>query len=55
MTTENLLLMERRAPDALGARTVLVPYESIIAVKFVDQIDPRAFSAAGFEGKFDNS
>ena len=52
MTTENLLLMERRA---LGARTVLVPYESIIAVKFVDQIDPRAFSAAGFEGKFDNS
>jgi len=38
MTSEHFVVISRNAPDALGARTVLLPYESLTAVKITDVI-----------------
>jgi hypothetical protein len=47
--SERLLMLERRAPDAVGARRIMIPYENILAVKLVDVIKSKAFQALGFE------
>jgi len=47
-TSDDLLLIERRAPDSLGARTVLVAYQYIQAVKIVDVVKAKTFQALGF-------
>jgi hypothetical protein len=47
-TSDDLLLLERRAPDTLGARTVLVAYQTIQAVKIVDVVKVKSFSPLGF-------
>jgi hypothetical protein len=49
-TSGNFLLLERQTPDALGARSVVVPYEQILALKIIDIVKPKHFKAAGFEG-----
>jgi hypothetical protein len=48
-TSENLLLLERQTPDSQGARSVIVPYDQIVAVKIVDVVKSKHFRAAGFE------
>jgi hypothetical protein len=47
-TSPDLLLIERRAPDTVGARTVIVPYQNIMGLKLVDVIKARTFQALGF-------
>jgi hypothetical protein len=47
-TSDDLLLVERRTPDTVGARTVLVVYQNIQAVKIVDVVKTKAFHALGF-------
>ena len=47
-TTEELLLIERRAPDTVGARTVIVAFQSIQALKIVDVAKAKAFQSMGF-------
>jgi hypothetical protein len=49
---ENVLLLERTNPDAAGTRFVLISYDAIHAVKFVDMLKESAFTAAGYTGKF---
>ncbi len=51
MTSDDLLLVERKAPDTTGARKVLLPYSRIAAVKFVDIVRSRSFEGLGFAGK----
>lgn len=45
---EHLLLVERRAPDTVGARTVILAYQYIQAVKIVDVVKAKAFHSVGF-------
>jgi hypothetical protein len=44
----DLLLIERRTPDTIGARTVLIAYQNIAAVKVVDVVKVKAFASLGF-------
>ncbi len=46
--SSHVLLLERQTPDSLGARTVVVPYEQISAVKFTDVVKTRLFKSLGF-------
>jgi hypothetical protein len=45
---DSLLLVERRAPDTVGARTVIISYQCIQAVKIVDVVKLKAFQSLGF-------
>jgi hypothetical protein len=49
-TSPNLLLLERQNPDALGARTIVLEFTQIAALKMVDVIKIKAFQTIGFEG-----
>ena len=53
-TSSELLLVERRAPDTVGARMVIVPYGSITGLKIVDILKPKAFSSLGFASPSSN-
>jgi hypothetical protein len=46
--SETMLLIERRAPDTLGARMVLVPYQNVSALKIVDVIKAKSLAQFGF-------
>jgi hypothetical protein len=43
-----LLLIERRSPDTMGGRTVLISYQSVSAVKIVDVVKAKTFAPMGF-------
>ena len=47
--SENLLLLERRNPDTVGARKILLAYDSIAAIKIVDVVKVKAFASLGFQ------
>jgi len=44
-------LLERQAPDALGARFVMLLYDAVEAVKLIDPLKAEAFAPLGFEGR----
>ena len=48
--SETFLLIQRKTPDTLGARMLVLPYEQIAALKVVDVVKPKVFRSAGFEG-----
>lgn len=43
-----MLLVERRAPDTVGARTVIVAFEQIAALKIIDVAKAKAYQSMGF-------
>ncbi len=47
----DLLIIERHAPDTVGARQVILPYENIQAVKIVEVAQKNLWSDLGFSGK----
>jgi hypothetical protein len=47
-TSEHLLLLERKIPDTLGARKILLSYGQIMAVKITDVVKVKAFQSLGF-------
>lgn len=47
-SSDHMLLIERRSPDTLGARMVMVPYGNIQALKIVDVTKLKAFQSLGF-------
>ena len=47
-TSEDMLLLERKAPDTVGARTVILPYPNIQALKIVDVTKVKTFQSMGF-------
>lgn len=51
MTSELMLLLDRRNPDNSGARKLLIPYSQIAVVKLIDVLGDDVFRAAGFDGK----
>jgi hypothetical protein len=48
LSSPDMVLLERRAPDTVGARLVLVGYQFIQAIKIVDVVKPKAFLGMGF-------
>lgn len=49
MLSGELILLERKTPDASGARRVIMPLDRIQAVKILDAIEMPRFAAMGFE------
>src|SRR5437870_1937829 len=43
MVADELLFLERRNPDTLGTRSVIVAFANIAALKIVDPIETREF------------
>jgi hypothetical protein len=50
MTTDTLLVVERRTPDTIGARKVILPYAQVTAIKLIDVVRAKVLAAAGFAG-----
>jgi hypothetical protein len=48
MVADDLLFIERRNPDTLGTRSVILPFGAIAGLKIVDPIEPRHFQSFGF-------
>ena len=46
--SDDMVLVERRAPDAVGGRMVIIPYQNVVALKIVDVVKPKAFSQLNF-------
>jgi hypothetical protein len=51
LTSDTMLLLQRKTPDNVGARKVLLAFEDVAAIKFVDVVRGKAFETAGFVGK----
>jgi hypothetical protein len=49
MLSGDLLLVERRTPDAQGTRRVILGIDTIVAVKIIDAIEMPRFTAMGFQ------
>jgi hypothetical protein len=52
MLKDDTLLLERTNPDPLGARYILIGFDAINSVKFIDPMKESVFTGAGFVGKF---
>jgi hypothetical protein len=50
-TSESMLLIERRTPDASGARKVIIPYDGLATLKIVDVAAIKDFAGLGFVEK----
>ena len=46
--SSDMLLLERRTPDTVGARMVLLAYNVIAALKITDVVKSKAFEPMGF-------
>lgn len=49
MLQGDLVLVERKTPDAQGGRRVILPVDNIQAIKILDAIDMARFTAMGFQ------
>ncbi len=47
---DEILIVQRPAPDAVSGRRVAVPFATIQAVKFTEPVKTEVFSAAGYRG-----
>jgi hypothetical protein len=45
------VLLDRTNPDSLGARYILIPFDAINCLKFIDPLKESTILAAGFKGK----
>jgi hypothetical protein len=45
----DLLLVERRVPDTLGSRKIIIPFGLIHSVKITDVVKDKLFRDAGFD------
>jgi hypothetical protein len=45
--SDSLLMVERQAPDTMGSRSVIMPYEQISAVKITEVFKSEVFEAWG--------
>ena len=48
-TTDSLVILERRTPDSMGGRQVILVYGAIDAIKVIDPIRSEVFTDAGFQ------
>jgi hypothetical protein len=49
MVTDDLLYLERRTPDNLGARAIIVPFANIAGLKITEVVEARDLRALGFK------
>jgi hypothetical protein len=47
---DTLLLIDRRTPDTMGARKVIIPFANIVALKLTDVLKAQPFTEIGFRG-----
>jgi hypothetical protein len=52
MVKDDLVLLERTNPDAMGGRFILLNFDAINSVKLVDPLKESDAQGAGFTGKF---
>ena len=52
MLSDSQLVLERTSPDPSGGRFILLTYDRIGEVKFIDALKDAQFATAGFVGKF---
>lgn len=50
MHSASFIMIERKTPDTLGARKLIVPLQGIAALKFVEVLNSQAFGPWGFAG-----
>lgn len=50
MLCGDLILVERKTPDAAGGRRVIMGVDCIQAIKILDAIEMPRFTAMGFQG-----
>ena len=48
LMAEHVVMLERPAPDTVGARKVVMPYNQIQAIKITDPVGNDVFADAGF-------
>lgn len=48
LMTEQMLMLERMAPDANGGRRLLIPFGNILGVKITDPVKNEVFTQAGY-------
>ena len=48
LMAEHIVMLERPAPDTVGARKVVMPYSKIDAIKITDPVGNEVFAKAGF-------
>ena len=53
MLCGELILLERKTPDAAGGRRVIMGLEGIQAIKILDAVELPRFTAMGFQGLLD--
>lgn len=51
MLRDDVAMLQRPAPDAMGARFMFIPYGEIAVVKLTDPLKQPAFESGGFKGK----
>lgn len=51
MVKQDAVLLERSNPDSLGARFIILQYEAINALKYIDPIKTESLAELGFTGK----
>jgi hypothetical protein len=50
MHTAAFMMVERKTPDTLGARKIIIPLSGIASIKFVEVMGSQAFVPWGFAG-----
>lgn len=50
MLHDQFVLLQRRAPDTVGGRDVIVPYQQIWGLKMTEVVKPKLYREAGFAG-----
>jgi hypothetical protein len=48
LMSEQVLMLERLAPDSVGGRRVIIPYDQIQSVKITDPVNDDVFLKAGY-------
>ena len=51
LVNPEFMLIMRNAPDAMGARQLMIPYENITALKMIDVIEAKNWRGLGFATK----
>jgi hypothetical protein len=52
MIRENLLLLDRTNPDPAGTRFVLMSFDAVYTLKYIDQLKEAVLKTEGYQGKF---
>ena len=47
---DNMMVVQRQTPDAIGARQAIIPFSSISYIKITAIVLPKIFNDFGFEG-----